>query len=169
MYSIDRLTRKSINLILGSSHKAKEYSRCRIESSRKNARVARRAPEHALLGPPAGKRNNHTALMLPNVSSAGSAGEVALTEPLETRREINPQELSEADWPKPYVWTEDCVGCEICSAVCPFQALGMGELNNETIAGLYDPKACVGCGLCEQACPVHAVQLVWPQAAKKSA
>ncbi|MGO9571293.1 MAG: ATP-binding protein, partial [Desulfomonilaceae bacterium] len=54
-------------------------------------------------------------------------------------------------------------------AVCPFQALAMGEINNETIAGLYDPKACVGCGLCEQGCPVHAIQLVWPQAAKKSA
>jgi NAD-dependent dihydropyrimidine dehydrogenase PreA subunit len=45
----------------------------------------------------------------------------------------------------------------------------MGELNNESIAGLYDPKACVGCGLCEQACPVHAIQLVVPQAAKQTA
>jgi len=45
----------------------------------------------------------------------------------------------------------------------------MYEVDNEYIAGLYDAKACVGCGLCEQACPVHALQLAWPEAAKKSA
>ncbi len=80
-----------------------------------------------------------------------------------------PPKVKKSDWPKPYVWAQDCVGCEICAAVCPFQAIGMGELNGETIAGLYDPKACVGCGLCEQGCPVHAIQLVGPEAAKKTA
>jgi Fe-S-cluster-containing dehydrogenase component len=54
-------------------------------------------------------------------------------------------------------------------AVCPFQAIGMGEIDGESIAGLYDAKACVGCGLCEQACPVHATQLVWPTPIRKSA
>jgi formate hydrogenlyase subunit 6/NADH:ubiquinone oxidoreductase subunit I len=45
----------------------------------------------------------------------------------------------------------------------------MGELDGELIAGLYDAKACVGCGLCEAGCPVHAIQLVWPEEARKSA
>jgi formate hydrogenlyase subunit 6/NADH:ubiquinone oxidoreductase subunit I len=80
-----------------------------------------------------------------------------------------PERIKKSEWPKPYIFQEDCVGCEICAAVCPFHALGMGELGDETVAGLYDPKACVGCGMCEQACPVHAVQLVWPERVKKSA
>lgn len=80
-----------------------------------------------------------------------------------------PPRVKKSDWPKPYVWTEDCVGCEVCVAVCPFQALGMGELNGEAVAGLYEPKSCVGCGLCEKGCPVHAIQLVWPQGARKTA
>lgn len=80
-----------------------------------------------------------------------------------------PERVKRNLWPKPYVWTEDCVGCEVCVACCPFSALGMGELNNEYVAALYDPKACVGCGLCEQGCPVHAIELVWPEGIKKTA
>jgi len=80
-----------------------------------------------------------------------------------------PPRLKKTEWPKPYVWKEDCVGCEICAAVCPFQALAMFDMDGEPIAGLADPKACVGCGLCEQACPVHATQLVWPEPARQSA
>src|SRR5271157_764611 len=99
MYSVNQLTRESINLILGSSHRAKEYSRCRIESSRKNARAAKRAPGPVLLGPPPGKRNYHTASMFHDVSNAGSVPEVAPTERLEMQREINPKELSEQTGP----------------------------------------------------------------------
>ena len=77
--------------------------------------------------------------------------------------------VKKSEWPKPYVFTEDCVGCEVCVMCCPFFALGMGELDGEYVAALYDPKACVGCGLCEEGCPVHAIQLVWPQPVKKTA
>lgn len=80
-----------------------------------------------------------------------------------------PEKIKKSLWPKPYVWTEDCVGCEVCVACCPFGALDMGELEGEWIAGLYDPKACVGCAICEEGCPVHAIQLVWPEEARKSA
>ena len=79
------------------------------------------------------------------------------------------ERVKRALWPKPYVWNEDCVGCDVCVSCCPFSALAMGEINAEYVAGLYDPKACVGCGLCEQGCPVHAIQLVWPEEARKSA
>jgi electron transport complex protein RnfB len=81
----------------------------------------------------------------------------------------SPERIKRALWPKPYVFVEDCVGCEVCVACCPFEALGMGEVDDESVAGLYDPKACVGCGLCEEGCPVHAIQLVWPEPIKKSA
>ncbi|MCX5861827.1 MAG: 4Fe-4S dicluster domain-containing protein [Desulfomonile sp.] len=80
-----------------------------------------------------------------------------------------PPRIKKSDWPKPYVWKEDCVGCEVCVAVCPFQALAMLEMDGEYIAGLYDTKACVGCGLCEQACPSHALQVLWPEPVKKTA
>jgi Na+-translocating ferredoxin:NAD+ oxidoreductase subunit B len=80
-----------------------------------------------------------------------------------------PEKINRKLWPKPYVWKEDCVGCEVCVAVCPFQAMAICEIDNEYVASLYDPKACVGCGLCEQACPLHAVQLSWPEAAKRTA
>lgn len=73
------------------------------------------------------------------------------------------ERIKRTDWPKPYVFKEDCVGCGVCVAVCPFHALDLGEIDNETIAGLYDPKACVGCGLCEKGCPVNAVQVFWPK------
>jgi Na+-translocating ferredoxin:NAD+ oxidoreductase subunit B len=80
-----------------------------------------------------------------------------------------PPRIKKSDWPKPYVWKEDCVGCEVCVAVCPFQALAMLDVDGEYIAGLYDSKACVGCGLCEQACPSHALQVLWPEPARKTA
>jgi len=115
------------------------------------------------------EKKSPTRSTRPGASSVVSALGDARTAPSATHEGNTPPRLKKTEWPKPYVWKEDCVGCEVCVAVCPFQALDMFDIDGESIAGLADPKACVGCGLCEQACPLHATQLVWPEPAKQSA
>ena len=126
---------------------------------------ARACPTRAASGP---KKKPHT-IDVTRCIECGVCGRACPYGAIRDPEGNKPPRIKRAEWPKPYVWKEDCVGCEVCVAVCPFQALDMFEIDGESIAGLFDPKACVGCGLCEQACPSHAIQVLWPEPAKKSA
>lgn len=50
---------------------------------------------------------------------------------------------------------QKCVGCGICSKVCPTATISIVDKK-----ACIDEKFCRGCGACEQRCPMYAVTMV---------
>lgn len=48
-----------------------------------------------------------------------------------------------------------CVGCKLCSVVCPHSVFEMGPHRAE----LVRPEACMECGACQCNCPTGAIQV----------
>jgi NAD-dependent dihydropyrimidine dehydrogenase PreA subunit len=46
-----------------------------------------------------------------------------------------------------------CVGCQMCSIVCPHGVFEMGM----RVAELVRPEACMECGACQRNCPTEAI------------
>ncbi len=62
---------------------------------------------------------------------------------------------------------EKCVGCKLCVAACPTQAITLTALQfgqEKPYADNFDVALdlCISCGLCAEACPVDALTLVPP-------
>lgn len=56
---------------------------------------------------------------------------------------------------KPVVNKDKCIGCGICTKVCP--SLAMTVVDKKAVVKLED---CRGCGGCNQRCPVYAIDMV---------
>ena len=56
---------------------------------------------------------------------------------------------------------ERCIGCKLCEAICPAQAIYIEtkEVNSIRRTTKYDidMTKCIFCGLCQEACPVDAI------------
>jgi len=46
-----------------------------------------------------------------------------------------------------------CIGCLMCVAVCPVQAMRFTE-------NVYNPFKCIACGICTRTCPAEAIKIV---------
>jgi coenzyme F420-reducing hydrogenase delta subunit/ferredoxin len=51
--------------------------------------------------------------------------------------------------------TEECVGCDKCVFICPYDAITAQSFANPKI----DPQKCTGCGACQLVCPHDAIQV----------
>ncbi|NVM28711.1 MAG: CoB--CoM heterodisulfide reductase iron-sulfur subunit A family protein [Candidatus Helarchaeota archaeon] len=60
---------------------------------------------------------------------------------------------------KPRINPNICIGCGICTEVCPFNALSIVNRGEKKISAI-DPIKCHGCGVCASFCPRGASELV---------
>lgn len=59
---------------------------------------------------------------------------------------------------KLYRITEDCIGCEICTKVCPKRCFTMNGHKS-----VWNAKECICCMACIHACPMMAIQMNIPE------
>ena len=52
-----------------------------------------------------------------------------------------------------------CSWCDLCSDVCPFDAIKMEQRNGTQIASIVS-ASCKGCGMCTPVCPSDAIDLI---------
>ena len=58
----------------------------------------------------------------------------------------------------PKVDYEKCIGCGLCSRVCPEGCVKMKNIKGQQKPEI-DYDYCKGCGLCSEECPVKAIEM----------
>lgn len=57
-----------------------------------------------------------------------------------------------------YRITEDCIGCEICTKICPKNCFTVKDQKST-----WHPEGCITCMACIHACPMMAIQMSMPE------
>jgi len=52
-----------------------------------------------------------------------------------------------------------CNWCDLCSNICPFDAIKMEEHKGKKVAVVIS-SSCKGCGMCNPVCPTDAIDLI---------
>ena len=64
----------------------------------------------------------------------------------------------------PSLRQDACIGCGVCVAVCPVQALELVSADGPAAAkkkkARLNPDICLGCGVCVRNCPAHCIELI---------
>lgn len=73
------------------------------------------------------------------------------------------EKVLKAKSPNMYRITDECIGCEICTKICPKNCFTMK--NNKSV---WNSNGCISCMTCIHACPMMAIQLNMPEKNKKA-
>ena len=66
--------------------------------------------------------------------------------------------MPEDAFSKLYRITDDCIGCKICTRVCPKNCFTV-----ENQRSVWHPGGCITCMACIHACPMMAIQMNMPE------
>ncbi len=120
----------------------------------------KRCPTNAITG----ERNQLHVIDPTLCIDCGACGVVCPPEAILDTYDNVCQGLKKNEWPKAVVIEEKCIGsgCELCIAICPFDALSLQH--NERVDDFFgvstvDEKKCTGCRLCESVCGWDAVHI----------
>lgn len=69
------------------------------------------------------------------------------------------EEKIELDPTIAYVDPEKCSWCDLCSNICPFDAIRTEQYNGKQVAAIIS-SSCKGCGMCNPVCPTDAIDLI---------
>jgi len=58
-----------------------------------------------------------------------------------------------------YIDPAKCNWCDLCSAICPYNAIKMDQHNGKQVAAVIS-SSCKGCGMCNPVCPTDAIDLI---------
>ncbi|MDA8164999.1 MAG: FAD-dependent oxidoreductase [Desulfobacteraceae bacterium] len=58
-----------------------------------------------------------------------------------------------------HVDQEICIGCSLCTSLCPYQAIQMVQLENKQRRAQTIVASCKGCGICASHCPTFAISM----------
>jgi len=51
-----------------------------------------------------------------------------------------------------------CNGCSVCVAVCPYDAIHMGENEDGFLEPKLNVEECTNCGTCGEVCPINSFE-----------
>ncbi|MBU4037918.1 MAG: 4Fe-4S dicluster domain-containing protein, partial [Proteobacteria bacterium] len=55
---------------------------------------------------------------------------------------------------------QKCIGCGLCSEICPFGGVIMEDFEGKGQKAKNVPASCKGCGLCAASCPQKAIDML---------
>ena len=87
-----------------------------------------------------------------SISQARAAASRAATVLSKDKTQISPL-ISQID-------QEKCIGCGLCSQVCPFGAIQMAEIPEKGLVAENISASCKGCGICAASCPQKAIDML---------
>jgi ferredoxin len=84
------------------------------------------------------------------LNAAGSLAAAKKTDAKASEAKASDQKTVKAG--KTYYIGHQCIGCQVCRAFCPGNAINYGDCRNE-----IDQSKCLHCGTCYRECPICVI------------